>query len=293
MRKRTVIAIPSDKHSGSSLGLMMDKPFQLHDGGTYIPGPAQRILWQQYEECLDFIKEQRKRSRLIWVENGDVCEGIHHGTTQTVSSRVDEHEQIATEILDYSFKKVRFGGDDLAYMLAGTEEHGGSGSQSENRVAEDVQECFISQYSESADKPHRFTWDRLLLKVNGVLLDIAHHGGSVGRREWTKNNGMGHLVRSFYYQYLEDKVEHPDLQLARYWVRSHLHKIAEGYYKGKAGEIQGFVTPSFQFKTGFGYKVAGHQLSDIGMLVIIIEADGTCKHHIIKTSFKQDRVEVV
>ena len=292
MNKRTVIAISADKHSGSSLGLMIDKPFNLHDGGTYSPSPLQKIIWQQYEECLDFIREQRKRSRLIWIENGDPCEGIHHQTTQTVSQRVEEHEQIAVDILDHTFHKLRFGGDDLAYMIAGTEEHGGSGSQSENRVAEDL-DCFTPQYTESSGRSHRFTWDRLLLKVNGRLLDIAHHGGSVGRREWTKNNGMDNLMRSFYYQNLEDRYVHPGLELPRYWVRSHLHNIAYGQYKGEAGEIEGFVTPSFQFKTGFGYKVAGSQLSAIGLIVIIIEEDGTCNHHIIKTRFKQDRVQEV
>ena len=285
--KRTVVAISADKHSGSSLGLMMPKPFQLHDGGTYSPSPAQQILWEQHEECLEFIKEQRKRSRLIWVENGDPCEGIHHGTTQTISSRVEELEQIGVDILDYSFKKVRFGNDDLAYMIAGTEEHGGSGSQSENRIAEDL-DCFVPQFTESSGRAHRFTWDRLLLKVNGVLLDIAHHGGTVGSRAWTKQNGMRHTLMSFYFQSLEDKTDIP-----RYWVRSHKHEYIHAFYEGKQGIIDGFVTPSFQFKTGFAYKVAGHRLSDIGMIVIVIEEDGSCKHYPIMASYKQDKIQIV
>ena len=288
MGKRTVIAISADKHSGSTLGLMQQEPMQLHDGGTYIPSPAQKILWKQYDECLDFIGEERKKSRLIWIENGDVCEGIHHGTTQILSSRIEEHEQIAVEILDHTFKKLKFNNDDLAYMIAGTEEHGGSGSQSENRVAEDL-ECFVAQYSENSKKAHRYTWDRLLLKVNGVLLDISHHGGSVGRRAWTTENGMRNLIKSFYFQSLEDKTDMP-----RYWIRSHNHQyIYSGIYSGNHGDIEGFVTPSFQFKTGYAYKVAGARLSDIGMLIVVIEEDGACKHHIIKTSFKQDKIQVV
>ena len=288
MRTRTVIAISADKHSGSSLGLMMPTPFQLHDGGTYTPSPAQKILWKQYDECLDFVVEQRKRSRLIFIENGDVCEGIHHGTTQVLSSRIEEHEQIAVDILDYTFKKLKFKDDDLAYMIAGTEEHGGSGSQSENRVAEDL-DCFVAQYSENSNKPHRFTWDRLLLKVNGILLDIAHHGGAVGRRAWTTENGMRNLVKSFYFQSLEDKTELP-----RYWIRSHNHQfVYSGIYSGNHGNIEGFVTPSFQLKTGYAYKIAGHRLSDIGMLVIVIEEDGSSWWKDIKVSYKQDKIITV
>lgn len=287
MNKRTVVAISADKHCGSSLGLIMPGAFQLHDGGTYSPSPAQKILWQQYSECLDFIKEQRKKSRLIWIENGDVCEGIHHGTTQIVSGRVDEHEEISCNILDYTFKELKFGGDDLAYMIAGTEEHGGNGSQSENRVAEDLG-VFTPRFSETADKPSRWTWDRLLLKVNGVLLDVAHHGGAVGRRAWTTENGMTNLIKSFYFQSLEDKTELP-----RYWVRSHKHQYVKAQYNGKAGMIEGFVTPSFQFKTGFAYKIAGHQLSDIGMVVIVVEEDGSTWWKAIMASYKQDAVQVV
>jgi len=287
MNKRTVVAISADKHSGSSLGLMMPKPFQLHDGGTFSPSPAQLILWEQYNECLEFIKEQRKRSRLIWIENGDPCEGIHHGTTQTVSSRVEEHEQIAVDILDHTFNKLKFGGDDLAYMIAGTEEHGGSGSQSENRIAEDL-ECFIPQFTESSGRHHRFTWDRLLLKVNGVLLDIAHHGGTVGGRSWTKQNGMRNNLVSLYFQSLNDQTELP-----RYWVRSHKHEYVRAEYTDKQGTITGFVTPSFQFKTGFAYKVAGHRLSDIGLIVIVIEEDGTSNDYPILASYKQDKVQEV
>lgn len=286
--KRTVIAFGADKHSGSTLGLMRPHTFNLHDGGSYTPSPLQKLIWKQYDECLDFVKEQRKHSRLIWIENGDPCEGIHHQTTQLVSGRVDEHEQIATDILDYTFKKVGMTKGDLAYSTAGTDEHGGNGSQSENRIAEDF-DYFVPQFSEASEKPNRYTWDRLLLKVNGVLLDIAHHGGLVGKRAWTEENGLRNLIKSFYLQSLEDETELP-----RYWIRSHLHQfVHSGAYSGKHGTIEGFVTPSFQFKTGFAYKIAGSQLSDIGMLVIVIEEDGSSWHKCIMASYKQDTVQVV
>jgi len=287
MSKRTLIAISADKHSGSSLGLI-NGTFELQDGGSYTPSPLQKIIWKQYEECLDFIKLERKNSRLIWIENGDPCEGIHHQSTQLVSARVDEHEQIASDILDYSFQKVGMTKGDLAYMTAGTDEHGGNGSQSENRLAEDFN-YFIPQYSKESKKPNRYTWDRLLLKINGVLLDIAHHGGSVGKRAWTSENGMRNLIKSFYLQSLEDKTELP-----RYWVRSHLHQyVYSGIYSGKHGSIEGFVTPSFQFKTGYAYKFAGHQLSDIGMLIIGIEEDGHCWHKCIMANYQQDKIQVI
>jgi len=285
MRKRTVIAISADKHSGSSLGLMKPEPMQLHDGGTYIPSALQKKIWTQYSECLFFIKEERKRSRLIWIENGDLTEGVHHGTTQITTSRTDEHEQIAVDILEHTFNYLKFNKSkgDLAYIMAGTETHSGIGSRAEENIARDIEEWGIVPKNKA-----RYTWDRLLLKVNGILFDIAHHGGSVGRRAWTTNNGMHNLVKSLYFQHLEDETKIP-----RYFIRSHLHKYAYGQYKGKRGEIEGFVTPSFQFKTGYAYRVAGSQLSDIGMVIIVIEEDGRCWHKIIKNSYAQDETQVV
>ena len=281
---RTVLVISADKHSGSTMGLIPDEPLQLHDGGTYNPSPLQKTLWKQYEECLDFIKQERKKSRLIWVENGDTCEGIHHQTTQIVCPRVETHENIASDILDYTFKKIKFTDGDRAYMVAGTEAHAASGNQSENRVANDLG-CFIPQYTETSGKNNRYAWDKLIIRINGVLFDIAHHGGSVGARAWTEENGMYNRVKSFYFQTLNEERDLP-----RYWIRSHNHQFIQATYDGKRGSITGIVTPSFQFKTGFGQKVAGDKISDIGLIVFSIEDDGTCKMRAVKAVYAQDAV---
>ena len=286
---RTIVVVSSDKHSGSTMGLIPDEPLQLHDGGTYSPSVLQNILWQQYDECLDFIKKERRRSRLIWIENGDICEGIHHQTTQTVSSRTETHENIAVDILDHTFKKLKFGNGDLAFMVAGTEAHALSGNQSENRIAEDM-DCFKPKYSESSGRNRRFVWDKLLLRVNGIVLDVTHHGSSVGSRAWTTENGMYNRVKSFYFQTLDDKAQGNRVELPRYWIRSHLHQYVNATYVGKNGSITGIVTPSFQFKTGYGIKVAGDRLSDIGLIVIVVEDDGSSKLIPIMARYKQDKI---
>lgn len=287
MPKRTVVVVSSDKHSGSTLGLMKPEPFLKHDGDYYTPSNLQKIIWKQYQECLDIIKEERKRSRLIWVENGDPAEGIHHGTTQIASSRVEEHEYIARDVLDYTFQFLKFDRGDLAYMVAGTEEHGGSGSQSENRIAHDII-GFVPRWSEKSGKNHRFVWDRLLLRVNGVLMDIAHHGGSVGSRTWTRENGLRNTLKSFYFQCLNDQVDLP-----RYWVRSHNHEFVHDAYSDLQGTIEGVVTPSFQFKTGYAYRFAGHRLSDIGLIMIIVDEDGRSQLRPLFMRYKQDSVQEV
>lgn len=283
MKKSTIVVISADKHSGSSLGLIKAGIFAYHDGGSYNPSYLQGLLWAQYDECLDQIAKMRKGKRLIWVENGDVCEGIHHNTTQLVSARRDEHERIATDILDYTFTKLDFARGDLAYMTAGTEEHGGAGSQSENNVAKDM--GFVPQYAKSSGVQYRYTWDRLMLDVNGILFDVSHHGASSGQRAWTTENSLRFIVKSTYFTCLETKTRIP-----RYWIRSHMHRyVRSGIYEGAHGKIEGFISPSFQFKTGYAYKIASGQLSDIGMLVFEVSENGESKEYPMVATYEQDK----
>ena len=76
-------------------------------------------------------------------------------------------------------------------------------------------------------------------------------------------------------------------------MRSHLHQFVQATYDGKCGSITGIVTPSFQFKTGFGQKVAGDRLSDIGLIVYVIEADGSSRMIPVMARYRQDKVQVI
>ena len=69
-RIRTVLALPSDEHGGSNVGLMRPTQWQFI-GGNVVATPIQRTIWNQWIECWEWVEELRKKSRLIVVNKGE------------------------------------------------------------------------------------------------------------------------------------------------------------------------------------------------------------------------------
>src|SRR3990167_1222564 len=82
----TVLAVVSDLHCGSSTALC-PPTVTLDDGGVYAASKAQRWLWESWlvfwRRAASLCKQHN--ARLIFVHNGDLTEGEHHGTTQILS----------------------------------------------------------------------------------------------------------------------------------------------------------------------------------------------------------------
>jgi hypothetical protein len=293
---RYVLALPADEHCGSSLGLIKDKPFQLHDGGTYTPSKAQKLIYKQWIECWKKIALERKKSRLIVINDGDAVEGIHHETTQIISCRTSEHKKAHADCMDDGLNIANFNpiNGDKIYYMSGTEEHVGNGSQLEEDVAEDlmgvvpVWEKTILNDKDEEETVGRYTWDHLSIEVNKVLVDVAHHGGAVGRKAWTTSDGLRSTLKSIYFECLE--LNRP---IPRYWVRAHLHNFVHATYEGERGIIEGIMLPSFQLKTGYVYKKFGAQVkpADVGMVYIVVNDDGSSYWRCERMMVEQDTVQ--
>jgi hypothetical protein len=255
----------ADTHCGSTMGLMKPGWFPLHDGGGYEPGATQKLIWKVWEAGWDKVAKERKGRRLIIVHVGDAVEGIHHATTQLISSRVDEHEKIHVDAMKWAMQKAKFGKDDALYYISGTEEHAGNGSRSEETIA-DKMDGVVKMNN------NRATWDVIRKSINGVGFDISHHGASIGNTPLTEENGLTQKMKALYFDSLNYKQEIP-----RYWIRAHLHRFVYSRYVGAQGSIEGFVLPSFQMKTGYVYKRFNGRTtpSDIGMIWIRVDKDGS------------------
>lgn len=293
MAKRTVLALPSDTHSGSSMGLMPPGQFGLMDGGHYDPTPVQKLIWKQWEYNWNIIAKERKDSNLIVCHCGDLVEGIHHQTTQIVSPRIDDHETISSICMDRGFRIAKMRKGDKYYQVGGTEEHVGNGSSSEERVAKDLdhvvpvwEQTFFDEEGEKVNG--KYTWNRLYRKINGVIFDISHHGGSVGQRAWTTENGLYNKIKSIYWTCVDAKMAIP-----RYWIRGHNHQYVRVDYRGKQGIITGILLPGFQAKSGFVYKKINYDPTpaSVGMVWIVIEANGSSMDYIDKIEVEQERLE--
>jgi hypothetical protein len=285
-RQRTILAIPTDTHGGSPVGLIPSGQWQLVNGNYHNPSPTQTILWRLWQTAWEQVATLRRGARLIVVHLGDATEGKHHDSSELISPRVDEHERMHTSCMDWALNTAGYDAQagDRLYYVKGTPAHVGSGGASEEKIARDLAaipqipptqpEAFELDGDASPIKKRdgKFIWDHLKLSINGVVYDLAHHGASLGKKPWTRTNPLRSKLQEVYFRELEGGRVPP-----RYWIRAHMHQAAHDIYIGQRYTLDGYVTPAFQSKTEFGYKVAADMLASMGMIWFEIDVDGSVR----------------
>lgn len=256
----------ADTHCGSSMGLIKPDPFPLHDGGEYNPSPLQNVIWSVWEAGWSRVAQERKGKKLIIVHVGDASEGLHHQTTQIISSRIEEHEQIHIDCMDWAMQKAKFNSKngDALYYISGTEEHAGNGSRSEENIAKDL-DGVVSM------NENRHTWDLIRKEIYGVEFDISHHGGNLGNSIMTDTNPLYNRLKIIYSDCLDTKQTIPDV-----WVRAHIHRYGHALYEGRQKAMHGFILPCFQASTGYVYRRYNNRRLplDIGMVWMNVDKSG-------------------
>lgn len=288
MKRDTVIAFPADEHAGSPVGLLPGGQWSFVNGGYHNPDTTQRMITRLWVDSWEKVAKARKGKRLVIVNVGDAVEGMHHNTTQVITPRVDEHERMhiasmgrALDIVNFDEKK-----GDLLYYVGGTPSHVGQGGQSEERIARDLGAVPMVAPTLPDGEDGTYLWPRLLLDVNEKLFDIAHHGAGMGTRPWTRSNPMRGKLQSVYFEAMERGSKPPNV-----WIRAHRHVKVHDIFMSSTGlRIDGFVTPAFQSKTEFGYKVAGDMLASMGLLWFDISAAGQIQDHWNLLEFDPDQV---
>jgi hypothetical protein len=255
----------------------------------YDPNPVQRIIRQQYDEGITAAAKARKGARLVVCMVGDAIDGNHHDTKEIVTNSVEEQARMHEACMDESLKTLRFsrrGGDKL-YYIEGTEAHTG---QKEDDIARNLSaEPYHPPTAANEYRDGVFVWPRLLLNINGIRFDIAHHGGKVGRLAWGRENSLRSTLKSIYFDCLEH--ERP---IPHYWIRADRHFHIADKYSGERGSITGIVLPALQLRTRFAHKVGGDiAMSTIGTVYVVVEPDGSHSWHINKlTCDEQEASEV-
>lgn len=225
------------------------------------------VLLYQWRQAWQQIAEERKRSRLIVVMNGDQVDGNHHHTEQLVTNNIAEQQRMFAAVMQEALDTARFNAKkDILYSMSGTPAHG------DNTSEEAVGRILKSKPHTPPTIGHdgRYAWPRLRLSVNGQIIDIAHEGAGVGRRMWTQENVLRSTIKSIYFDSIDAGKKPP-----RFYVRSHRHKwIDPQSFSGRQGTITGLITPAMQLKTEFAHKVAGDEiLSTVGVAWLVIEDD--------------------
>lgn len=283
----TVIAIHSDLHVGSSVAVCPLK-WNLLEGGTFRASPGQRILHRQWvksaKNVRTLLNEGDQRKRLVIVINGEPIDGDHHESHQLITKVKTEQLEMAISLLDEWLQIVEYNpqSGDCIYLVRGTSAH--EKGEHLNVIGRDFDGVVpYRKDSSPTTKDGRYYHDKLRRRVNGKLFDIAHHGFGVGSKAWLKSNTIRWWLISMYFEALEEGMPIPD-----YVIRSHNHVYTFDRYK----DMWGCVTPSWQLKTNFGYKVAANNhLNTIGMIYFDVLESGFSKPYAEYIKVQDTKVE--
>lgn len=232
----------SDPHFGSSRALMPPGFRDSEDKG-HTPNKYQEWLWAywlDFGQWLDWVCGKDRRVLLL---NGDIIEGVHHGTTELVTNDPVDHAKMAVEVLAPIVEKA-----DAVYLVRGTEVH--------TRNAE-----YAIGYHLGAKKCRvtgQYAHDKLWLRQMGVLSTARHHIGTTGRQALEATQLSIQLAEE---QMQAARVGNP---IPRILYSAHRHVY--GLYSD--GDAMCVVTPSWQYLTRHAHKVVPASKSKFGGVVM-------------------------
>lgn len=279
---RKVIAIVSDDHSGHPFALPPSEDgWESADGQWIETNDWQKIIWNHWCESWDRVADYRRGGQLIVVHAGDAVEGVHHGSVQLVTQRIDEQERMHIAAMREGLRRSKWRSkrDRLIY-IAGTRTHVGEGNSSTERIVRDL--LGVDELDGTEVR------QRLLASANGQLFDIAHKGYALGGRSWTRTNSM----RAWLESYWEDSLKHK-VTMPRYVVRGHRHTYGYSELCDDAGVTvsEAFLMPSWKLVDDYVRSFAAEAVASIGMLVFVVEDNGTTHHYPLLMRCEQDTVE--
>ncbi|MEI6871480.1 MAG: hypothetical protein WCL08_04295 [Verrucomicrobiota bacterium] len=223
-----VVVVISDTHCGSNQGLAHPES-ELSSGNTVGFGKNhhQRWLWENWMEAKNQVKALLRGRSGILVINGDATEGAHHHTQELIASSIAEHTDIAVKCFEEFRDGLKL--QDIL-VVRGTECH--------TREMEDV-------LAERLGARNNKARDKWLFRVNGCLVDCAHHIGTSARK---------YLEASALSIYMgNNRLNALDAGHMAPQVMCRAHRHCGGMYTNGAATM--VVTGGWQFLTRHGHKV--------------------------------------
>lgn len=246
---KTIFVVFGDTQIGSSTALAPPK-FTIHNNDpkeTQVVdyNRLQKWLWFNWIDFWDYvrvlagIRGRHRINRIVVAHMGDVIDGNHHDTKQIIQD-VNDQALVALDVLRPIFDMA-----DASFGILGTESHAGAGCEDE-----------VSLYKELGATDYGHV---LNLEIDGKLHDLAHHG-RVGTRPWTSSAAA--IAVEVCLDCGNQGIPFPD-----YIWRAHHHVIDDSGLKIPGTRC--LTIPSWQLKTGFGYRVSANKTrSDIGGFIV-------------------------
>jgi hypothetical protein len=237
--------VVSDLHVGCQLAILGPGGGPLDGGGVYQPSPFQNKIhdwWDQFWG--EFVPAATKGEPYVVVLNGDAIDGVHHNSTSQWTHNLTDQGKAAESLLRpiVELCEGRF------YMTRGTEAHVGQSGAEEERLARELG-AIKNRLGQSA----RYElWKRL----GPCLVHYNHHIGTTGSQHYESTALHKEIIEA---QLEAGRWNRPAPDVV---VRSHRHRYMETVMPTARGRAYSVVTPAWQGKTGFSFRIAGGRLSE-------------------------------
>lgn len=242
------LVIISDTHCGCRLGLCPPGPTALDSGGTYQPSAFQEAMWGLWREFWDvWVPEVTRGQPYDVVHNGDAIDGVHHHSTTQISHNVEDQIRIAERVLAPEVAQC-LASQGTYYHIRGTEAHVGASAENEERLAR-----LLGAKPNGEGQYARYDlWKR----VGRALVHTMHHIGTTGSAAHEASAVNAELTAE-YVEAARWHREAPD-----FVVRSHRHRSIAVDVNSAKGYAAAIVTPAWQGKTPYVWKIPGARISE-------------------------------
>lgn len=206
-------------------------------------------MWALWCEFWDvWVPEVTKGEPWDFLHNGDVIDGVHHNSTTQISHDIEDQQNIAAMVLDEPVQRCRALGGTY-YHVRGTAAHVGQSSVWEEQLAKR-----LGAKPNREGQHARFDiWKRVGEKC---LVHAMHHIGTTGSAAHEASAVNAELTAE-YVEAARWGRQPPD-----YVVRSHRHRSIAVDLDSANGYAAAIVTPAWQGKTPYVFKIPGARLSE-------------------------------
>jgi hypothetical protein len=242
------LVIVSDTHSGCRLALCPPEGVALDDGGRYTPSEFQRKMWTMWMEFWqEWVPRTTHGEPFDMVHNGDAIDGVHHNSTTQISHNFEDQLRIAELVLAPVVAQCHASGGHY-YQIRGTAAHVGQSS---------VYEEMLGKRLGAVPSPEgQYARYDLWKRVGDALVHLMHHVG-VTSSSAHEASAVNAELTAEYVEAARWGHEPPD-----FVIRSHRHRSIAVDMNSSKGYAAAIVTPGWQGKTPFAWKVAGARISE-------------------------------
>lgn len=249
------LIVVSDTHCGCRLALCPPEGVALDDGGRYVPSTFQKKMWKWWLEFWDeWVPEVTRGEPYDLVHNGDAIDGVHHNSTTQVSQNIGDQLAIAEAVLRPIVERCKATGGTY-YHIRGTEAHVGKSATHEEQLARTLG----AKPNPEGQYARYDLWKRVgkdTKRVPAPLVHLLHHIGTTGSAAH-EASAVNAELSAMYNQAGRWGQQPPD-----YIVRSHRHRSIAVDMDSARGRAAAIVTPAWQGKSPFAWKIPGARVSE-------------------------------